>query len=66
MLHGLRGRVFHMRCGFFYFWPRARPENPTPSSPAFFVLSPGPIGVCDWGSRCEYAGCYAVLGLRRF
>ena len=27
MLHTLRGRVFRLRCGFFYFWSRARPET---------------------------------------
>ena len=40
MLHGLRGQFFRLRCAFFYFWSRARPENALLSG--LFVLSPGP------------------------
>ena len=27
MLHTLRGRAFRLRCSFFYFRPRLRPET---------------------------------------
>ncbi len=41
MLHALRGQLSHA-LRFLYFWSRVRPEKRLPSSPAFFLLSPGP------------------------
>src|SRR5215217_8270477 len=37
-LRALRGQFFHLRCAFFYFWSRARPETTVLLSGLFRAL----------------------------